>query len=94
MEGARVPSLVSLCIEATSGDLLRGTVLLRCSATPVRGRGLGHSVTRLSFFAGDELLSDVYELPSDLFDQLLMRSPPLVLQKLHSGMLVCQPIAF
>ncbi|XP_031405427.1 uncharacterized protein LOC116214214 isoform X2 [Punica granatum] len=58
MEGARAPSLVSLCMEAAKQDLLRG----------------------------DDLLRDVYELPPYLFDELLMRSPPLVLHKLHTGM--------
>ncbi|KAK4778603.1 hypothetical protein SAY86_006131 [Trapa natans] len=58
MEDSGVPSLLSLCVQATVEHLLRG----------------------------DELLSEVYDFPPHLFDEVMMCSPPLVLQKLHSGM--------
>lgn len=35
---------------------------------------------------GDDILSEVFELPPDLFDCLLMRVPPLALQTLHEGL--------
>ena len=38
--------------------------------------------------AGNDLSSAIYELPSDLFDGLLMHLPPLALQKLQEEMSV------
>lgn len=38
--------------------------------------------------AGNDLSSAIYELPSELFDGLLMHLPPLALQKLQEEMSV------
>uniref|UniRef100_A0A2P2LWL6 Uncharacterized protein MANES_12G040800 n=1 Tax=Rhizophora mucronata TaxID=61149 RepID=A0A2P2LWL6_RHIMU len=35
---------------------------------------------------GDELIPDIYGLPSDLFDALLTKLPPLALHKLQAEM--------
>ncbi|XP_048337179.2 uncharacterized protein LOC107426804 isoform X2 [Ziziphus jujuba] len=42
-------------------------------------------------FAGDDLLPVLYELPSDLFDMLVARLPPLALQKLQMAMPFMDP---
>ncbi|KDP26432.1 hypothetical protein JCGZ_17590 [Jatropha curcas] len=55
---AKVPSLISLVMEAIKRELLRG----------------------------DDILPDVYELPSHLFDVLVTMLPPLALHKLQAQM--------
>ncbi|RVX19277.1 hypothetical protein CK203_008538 [Vitis vinifera] len=43
---------------------------------------------RTESFYRNDLSSAIYELPSDLFDGLLMHLPPLALQKLQEEMSV------
>lgn len=87
MSESEIPSLISLCIEAIKNELLRGnspkfpllTILIAAAFTS----------TEFNFgldFAGDDLLPIIHELPSDLFDILVLRLPPLALQKLQTAM--------
>lgn len=82
----QAPSLVSLCLDATKAEIVGGTLTSKSSVASVAIRT---SICLLiGVIAGEEVPVDVYDLPADLFDELVRCSPPLALQKLQNEMLV------
>ena len=77
-----VPSLISLCLDELKNDLVRGkyfpVVHTICDDLTLMFN------VKSKIVSGDDVLPAIYELPFDLFDDLLMRLPPFALYKLQN----------
>ena len=90
------PSLFSLCMKTITMTILHGRffswylflVLIRIIIIlnfHVYKQCFPSDFTSevISCFAGCHHVQDIYELPSDLFDSLIVNLPPLALQNIH-----------
>lgn len=82
-----VPSLITLCIYTIRDELIQGDICIFIFC--FYGTIQSYCLAFLFLFSGDdvELSSVLYQLPTELFDQLLPQLPPLALQKLQERLL-------